>query len=319
MLYLDGLSLRRKSSTSWFVCEHHYCCLYLTGHGDQRDVSSKNSEGSGGWSHSWDEGTGGRHRVHQAGADSKRAWQSKPFLYDLVGVKWWDTASLKTFLEEGQGDSLSVIPNKTGEVFVLFFLLLSVQLLSSFLPLSPCRFPTALIRVWVAGKARMRGACFSSEFAYQRAPRWRECFTKLQAKLNATLCLALFTSINIFCSPLYFFISSVLKYLINVPFFPQTIIMSDVPVQGRPRQVHLARRVHPHDKRHHHSNSQGSGCRQLCSAGGRDRHCQPEPQSHLWYAGYLQGANPHRPAKNRPHTDNTRLPGNIRAQPAESR
>lgn len=65
-----------------------------------------------------------------------------------------------------------------------------------------------------------------------------------------------------------------------------------VPVQGRPRQDHHTRRVHPHDKGHHHGDGQGGSCGQLCSAGGRYRHCQPEPQSHLWYADYLQGANP---------------------------
>ena len=74
-------------------------------------------------------------------------------------------------------------------------------------------------------------------------------------------------------------------------------ILSGVSFQGRPGQVHHTRGVHPHDKGHHHGNSQGSGCRQLRSAGGRDRHCQPEPQSHLRYADCLQGANPHCPAR----------------------
>lgn len=57
---------------------HLLVCLYpnynfisLPGHGNQRDVSSKNSEGCGRRGHSWDKGTGGHHRVHQAGADSK--------------------------------------------------------------------------------------------------------------------------------------------------------------------------------------------------------------------------------------------------------
>lgn len=65
-----------------------------------------------------------------------------------------------------------------------------------------------------------------------------------------------------------------------------------VPVQGHPRQDHHTRRVHPHDEGHHHGDGQGGSCGQLCSAGGRDRHCQPEPQSHLRYADHLQGANP---------------------------
>lgn len=95
-----------------------------------------------------------------------------------------------------------------------------------------------------------------------------------------------------------------------------TLIASALPVQGRPWEVHHTWRVHPYDQGHHHGNGQSSGCRELGSAGGRDRHGQPEPQSHLWYAGYLQGVNPHRPARTGLMQTSA---GCQRAQPAESR
>ncbi|KAL0154905.1 hypothetical protein M9458_049168, partial [Cirrhinus mrigala] len=60
------------------------------------------------------------------------------------------------------------------------------------------------------------------------------------------------------------------------------------PVQGRSGEIHHPRRVHPHDQGHHRSYGQSGGSRQLCSAGGRDIHCQPEPQSHLRHADHLQ-------------------------------
>lgn len=47
--------------------------IHLTGNGNKRDVSSENGEGGGGWSDPWDQGTGGHHRMHQAGADGKSA------------------------------------------------------------------------------------------------------------------------------------------------------------------------------------------------------------------------------------------------------
>lgn len=93
----------------------------LTGHGDQRDVSSENSEGGGGWSHSWDEGAGGHHRVYQAGADSKCSWQAQPLLSGLLRVKWWGTAAAQSWLMKGSGISLSIILNNTGELFFLYY------------------------------------------------------------------------------------------------------------------------------------------------------------------------------------------------------
>lgn len=84
----NALQPRGNSSTSWFQCGPHYYSLHFTGHGDQRDVSSKNSEGSGGWSHSRDEGTGGHHWMHQAGADGMSAWQVQT---TSSGVCWEST------------------------------------------------------------------------------------------------------------------------------------------------------------------------------------------------------------------------------------
>lgn len=112
----------RKSSISWFDCEPHYYSLYWAGHGDQRDVSSKNSEGSGGWSHSRDEGTGGHNRVHQAGADSKSAWRAKPLLLWSIGSQQMRRSLSAKLAQRGSGISMSVILNKPGELFVLFFL-----------------------------------------------------------------------------------------------------------------------------------------------------------------------------------------------------
>lgn len=57
----------RAPPSGWIVS----IFVYFTGNGDKRDVSSENGEGSGGWSHPWDQGTRGHHRVHQAGADGK--------------------------------------------------------------------------------------------------------------------------------------------------------------------------------------------------------------------------------------------------------
>lgn len=108
--------------------------LYSTGHGDQRDVSSKDSEGGGGWSDSRDEGTGGHHWVHQAGADSKRPW--KPRLYGLFRESADETQPLRRAGSNRVRDiCVYYSEQKTGELFVLFFPLLSVQLLS-FLPAS---------------------------------------------------------------------------------------------------------------------------------------------------------------------------------------
>lgn len=94
-----------------------------------------------------------------------------------------------------------------------------------------------------------------------------------------------------------------------------TLITPALPVQGHPREVHHTGGVHPNDQGHHHGNSQGGGRRELGSAGGCDRHGQPEPQSHLWYVGYLQGVNPRRPARTVMQTS----PGCQRVWPAESR
>ena len=130
--------------------------LYSTGHGDQRDVSSKDSEGGGGWGDSRDEGTGGHHWVHQAGADSKGPWKTSS-LWSLSRVGWWDTASLQSWLKQGQGYLCLLFWTKNRGAFCPFFSL--YYLSSSFpssLPLSPCRFPTALIRLCVAGAGRVR-------------------------------------------------------------------------------------------------------------------------------------------------------------------
>ena len=109
--------------------------LYSTGHGDQRDVSSKDSEGGGGWGDSRDEGTGGHHWVHQAGADSKGPWKTSS-LWSLSRVGWWDTASLQSWLKQGQGYLCLLFWTKNRGAFCPFFSpLLSVQLLS-FLPAS---------------------------------------------------------------------------------------------------------------------------------------------------------------------------------------
>lgn len=95
--------------------------------------------------------------------------------------------------------------------------------------------------------------------------------------------------------------------------------MSGVPVQGRPGQVRFTRGVHPQHKGHHCGHSQGRGCRQLRPAGGRDRDRQPEPQSHLWYADYLQGANPLHPAKTGLTQTAPGWQGTCELEPAESR
>lgn len=59
--------------------------------------------------------------------------------------------------QTGSGISVSIILNKKQGSFLSFFSL--YYLSSSFpssLPLSPCRFPTALIRLCVAGAGRVR-------------------------------------------------------------------------------------------------------------------------------------------------------------------
>lgn len=135
-----------------------------------------------------------------------------------------------------------------------------------------------------------------------------------KAKFNTVYLTSNYTAthIKVFCSTYCTCLHFLVLQSVHVHFIGSSVRMplsclypttwvcglsSGVPVQGRPRQVHRTRGVHPHDQGHHHSDSQGSGCRQLCSAGGRDRHCQPEPQSHLRYADYLQGANPHQVAR----------------------
>lgn len=97
----------------------HFHTLYLTGHGDQRDVPSKNSEGSGGWGHSRDKGTGGHHWVHQAGADSKSGWQVKPLLSLSVGCQVMRNTLCAKLSQGWSGISVSIILNKTRELFVL--------------------------------------------------------------------------------------------------------------------------------------------------------------------------------------------------------
>lgn len=64
-------------------------------------------------------------------------------------------------------------------------------------------------------------------------------------------------------------------------------------LQLRPSvEDHHARRVYPHDQRHHHGHGQGSGSRQLLSAGGHHRHGQPESPRHRRDAALLQGTLP---------------------------
>lgn len=150
----------------------------LTGHGDQRDVPSKNSEGSGGWSHSWDEGTGGHHRVHQAGADSKCCWQTEPLLSGPLRVKRW--ASAQSWLINVQGYLCLLFLNNAGELFVLFSLL-SFSSVPPASPVAPAGFPQALIRVWAADTAVVRNEDFKSLFLcnlllipIRGPPAWKE-------------------------------------------------------------------------------------------------------------------------------------------------
>lgn len=62
-----------------------------------------------------------------------------------------------------------------------------------------------------------------------------------------------------------------------------------VLLPGAPCQDLYARRLHSHDKRHHHGNSQGGGSRQLLPAGRCDCHSQPEPSCHCRHVTLLQG------------------------------
>lgn len=188
--------------------------LYLTGHGDQRDVSSKNSEGSGGWSDSRDEGTGGHHWVHQARADSKSASPAEPLLYGLLGVNWWDTASLKSWLKEGQGYLCLLFWTKQGS-FLFFSPLLSVQLLSFPFPLSPCRFLTALIKVWVAGTGSVRKEEDFKSLFFCNLPliliggplAWEEALPRIaaKAKFNTVYLTPNYTATHICSSLVYTF------------------------------------------------------------------------------------------------------------------
>lgn len=90
--------------------------------------------------------------MHQAGADSKSTSLSQT---SSIWRQLMRHSLSEKLVQTGSWISMSIILNKIGEFFVLFPLL-SVQLLSFFFPLSPCRFLTALIRVWVAGASRVR-------------------------------------------------------------------------------------------------------------------------------------------------------------------
>lgn len=120
ILQCNVLQLRRKSSTSWLDCKSHHYSLYLTGDGDQCDVSSKNSEGSGGWSDSWDEGTGGHHWVHQAGVDSKSASKARASSLLSFGSQLMRRSLSAELAQTGSGISMTVIRNKTAELLFFF-------------------------------------------------------------------------------------------------------------------------------------------------------------------------------------------------------
>lgn len=105
--------------------------IYLTGYGDQCDVSSQNGEGRRGRSDPRDEGAGGHHWVHQAGVDSKNTSQALTFSLWPFGIPLlWHSLSA-TLAQTGSG--ISVLFWAKLELFVLFSLL-SVQVLSFLLP-----------------------------------------------------------------------------------------------------------------------------------------------------------------------------------------
>ena len=93
--------------------------------------------------------------------------------------------------QRGSGISVSIILNITGKLFVLFFPLLSVQLLPSSFPLGPCRFLTALIRFWVAGAGRVRKEedfksllfCNLLLILIRGPPAWEEKSSQIQHSL----------------------------------------------------------------------------------------------------------------------------------------
>lgn len=72
--------------------------------------------------------------------------RSKVFFMIYLESKCWDPAFLEKKISKKI--SVSVIQGKTEKLFVLFFCY--GQLFSSRFLLNSCRFPTALIRVWVA-------------------------------------------------------------------------------------------------------------------------------------------------------------------------
>lgn len=136
------------------AAKSNFYVLYLTGHGDQCDVPFKNSEGSGGWSHSRNEGTGGHHWVHQAGADSKSAWQVKPLLSVYIGSQL-----MRNSLSAKNGSMMVRVicvyySKQKIRSFSFFCPMLSAQLLPSSFPLNTSRFLTALIRSWLASTGR---------------------------------------------------------------------------------------------------------------------------------------------------------------------